>query len=191
MRTQRFPLLSLLCLSFTVGACDRPVTPAEPTLIMATDLQAPGSVCSISPADGQAAISAAIRGCPNGSTVLFPLNQAYHQTDKIVVQGRRNLVIDGNGSSFIKTSPARDGVWAPQWHLTGDTNLVLTNMSVRGAYVPTSPRGIIPGNQFEPGIRISGSDSITIRDLNVSNVFGEFVLVLSNYETGGQATSRS
>jgi len=100
-------------------------------------------------------------------------------------------VIDGNGSSFIKTSPPRDGVWAPQWHLTGDTNVVLSNMVVRGAYVPSPTRGIIPGNQFEPGVRVSGSDAITIRDMQFYNVFGEFVLVLSNYETGGQATSRN
>jgi hypothetical protein len=153
---------------------------------------APGLTCSISPADNQAAITAAIGSCANGSTVIFPLNATYHQTNRILVQGRRDLIIDGNGSTFIKTSPTLDGVWAPQWHLTADTNVVLTNMIVRGAYVPTPTRGIIPGNQFEPGIRISGSDAITIRDMQFSNVFGEFVLVLSNYEIGqGQATSRN
>jgi hypothetical protein len=153
-------------------------------------LPAPWSVCDISPADNQDAITAAIGSCPNGSTVVFPLNQVYHQTDKIVVQGRRDLVIDGNGSAFIKTSPPQDGVWAPQWHLTADTNVVLTNMVVRGAYVPGPTRGIIPGNQFEPGVRISGSEAITIRDIQFSNVFGDFVLVLSNYELGaGEETS--
>ena len=152
----------------------------------------PGLVCSISPADNQASITAAIGSCANGSTVRFPLNGIYHQTDRIVVQGRRDLVIDGNGSTFIKTSPTLNGVWAPQWHLTADTNLVLTNMIIRGAFVPTPTRGIIPGNQFEPGVRVSGSEGITIRDMEFHNVFGEFVLVLSNYEIGaGQATSRN
>jgi hypothetical protein len=199
MRTRRPPIIvalpitvGWLFLSLTLTACDNiPISSARPggsapsppgppaTTEPPTPppLTAPRPVCSISPADNHQAITAAIRACSSGSTVTFPRNATYHITDKIVVAGRTDLVIDGNGSTFTKTSPYADGVWKPQWVLSGCTDLVIRNMTVVGAF-PTNPRDGVPGNQFEPGINIAGCRTATVQDLTVRNVFGDCVLVL-------------
>jgi hypothetical protein len=165
--------------SFTLGIAPTPTpvpsptpTPAVPPTSTPT-----GSLCSIAPADGQDAIAAAIRACPNGSTVLFPSNQTYHQTDKIMVTGRKNLTIDGNGSTFVKTSPSASGAVKPNWWLENDTSLVIKNMTVRGSFIPPSTRGIIPGNQYEHGFTVASGVGITIQDVAVFRVYGEFVTV--------------
>jgi hypothetical protein len=189
MRPQKLALVfGLSFLPLTIAYCDGPGSPAEHTpLAMAAAPQhlsvvmspEDRTICSVSPADNQDAIKAAIESCPNGSTVLFPAGQTYHQTDKIVVQGRSDLIIDGNGSSFLKTSPAIDGALKPNWQLENDTALVVRNMTVVGAFIPQATRSPTGGNQFEHGFFIHGGDRITIRDVVVSRVFGDAVTLAS------------
>jgi hypothetical protein len=156
--------------SFTFGS----PTPAAPPPSPSSPL------CNITPSDGQVAIGAAIQGCANGSTVIFPANQTYHQTDKIVVEGRSDLVIDGNGSTFIKTSVSVAGAARPNWHLAANTNLLVKNMVIQGSFVPPATRAAFSGNQFEHGFNIAGGSGITIQDVKITRVFGDFVTVAPN-----------
>lgn len=196
MCTPRLPIVSVsLFLPLALAFSDRPGSPAEPT---PTALSAPPvptarrppvpapdtrPVCSISPVDNQDSITAAIASCPNGSTVLFPPQQSYHQTDRIEVIGRNNLVIDGNGSTFTNTRPPKGpkGVHKPNWWLESNTNLVIKNMTVVGAFDASITR---PGSppvwnniQWEHGFNVLGGDGIWITDVTVNNVWGEFVCV--------------
>ena len=138
-----------------------------------------GRICAIAPADGQAAIAAAIKKCPNNSTVSFPARRTYHQTGKILVDGRSGLTIDGNGSTFVKTSPSVRSLFPPRrmnWQLTRNTNIVLRDMTIRGAFGGCTPR--CPdnkSNQYDHGVEILGGYGATIRDVKVHNVYGEFV----------------
>jgi hypothetical protein len=153
-------------------------TTAPPAPTTTTTTTVPG-VCNINPADGQSAISAAIRACADGSTVRFPAGRTYNQTDEINVVGRKNLVIDGNGSTFISSAP--NDPWAtiyharPNWQIVEGTNVTLTNMTIRGN-LPKGPRGILPGNQYNSGVMIYGGNGINITDISVYSVFGEFVV---------------
>ncbi len=139
-----------------------------------------GPVCDIDPADGQDAISVAIQGCPDGSTVRFPSQRTYHQTDEIAVVGRRDLVIDGNGSTFVTSAPNDSAASIydarPNWQIVEGTGVAIRNMTIRGN-LPPGPRGILPGNQYNAGIIIYGGDRIRVSDVSVFSVFGEFVVV--------------
>jgi hypothetical protein len=163
-----------------------------------TDAPLPPNACSIDPDDGQVAIAAAIGACPDGSTILFPPNETYHQTDKINVERRSDLVIDGNGSTFVKTSPSTgsDALGSsstrPNWQLLENKNVTLQDMTIRGAFSdPPFPRNpnLVPGpNQYDHGIAIFGGEEITLRDLSVFNVLGEFVSIApSGFIRGGGA----
>ncbi len=153
-------------------------TTAPSTTTTTTAPSAPG-VCDINPANGQDAISAAIRSCADGSTVRFPAGRTYNQSDEISVVGRKNLVIDGNGSTFISSAPNDN--WAtiyqarPNWQLVEGTNVTLKNMTIRGN-LPPSGRGILPGNQYNAGVLIYGGNGIHVTDVSVYSVFGEFVV---------------
>lgn len=154
-----------------VGVGDPPVEAEQPT---------PGAVfCDVAPADGHAAITAAIAGCADGTTVRFPTGRTYHQTHAIVVEGRRNLVIDGNGSTFISSAPNESGASIyqarPNWQIVEGVEVTLRNLTVRGN-LPAGARGILAGNQYNAGIMIYGGDGIRIADVSVFSVFGEFVV---------------
>jgi hypothetical protein len=122
--------------------------------------------------------------------VLFPAGRTYRQGDFIRVERRRGLVIDGNGSTFVKTSPHSSGtgdIGRPNWELLENTNVTLQNMTIRGALAP-GPRGITPGNQFDHGVMIYGGSGVTVRDITVRDVFGDFVATApSGFVRGGGA----
>ena len=163
--------------TFTVRAIDVAGN-VDPTPATSTWQVTDPAVCNISPADGQAAISAAIASCPNGSTVRFPVGASYTQTDKIVVDGRSNLTIDGNGSTFTKTSPSVYSLTPParpNWELSRNANVTVTNMNVRGAYGPAARWADNTTNQWDHGFLILGGDGTTVRDVDVRNVYGEFL----------------
>lgn len=85
-------------------------TPNTPTTsaTTGTTVAPPTGVCAISPGDRQSGITAAIQGCPTGSTVTFPRNRVYRQSDFIDVADRSNLVIDGGGSTLINSAANGD-----------------------------------------------------------------------------------
>ena len=152
---------------------------------------APDGTCAIDPPDGLAAIAAAIQRCPNGSTVSFPAGRTYHQTDAITIERRSRLTIDGNGSTFVKTNPGENGVGRPQWRILEGDNVTLEDMSIVGS-LPAGPRGITPGNQYDPGVDILGGTGQTIRDVSIRDVFGDFVTVAPSglYRYGDATTGQ-
>lgn len=150
---------------------------------MTTASTSPGNVCAVDPADGEAAITAAIAGCPDGSTVRFPSNRQYNQMSEIVVRGRADLVIDGNGSRFVSRAPNSDQL-DPNWMIVEGRNIVVTNMTVEGNFKMGAPRSLermqqeFPaGNHFNMGIGIYGGDGVTVRDLTVLDTFGDGIMV--------------
>lgn len=168
------------------------IAAAAPAKAKPTPTTTVPGVCAINPADGQAAISAAVKSCADGTTVRFPAGRTYHQSDEINVAGRKNLVIDGNGSTFISSAP--NDPWAsiyqarPNWQIVDGTNVTLKNMTIRGN-LSKGPRGILPGNQYNAGVMIYGGNGINVTDVSVYSVFGEFVVSNpSGFYYGGGAT---
>jgi hypothetical protein len=176
----------------TTTAPPATTTTAAPKSKPTTTTTVPGT-CNINPADGQAAISTAVKSCADGSTVRFPAGRTYHQSDEINVVGRKNLVIDGNGSTFISSAPndvsASIYQARPNWQIVEGTNVTLKNMTIRGN-LAKGPRGILPGNQYNSGVMIYGGNGINVTDVSVYSVFGEFVVSNpSGFYYGGGANS--
>jgi len=145
-----------------------------------------GPICDIKPADNAKSISSAIARCPAGSTVMFPARRSYHQATRIEVNNRHNLVIDGNGSTFKSSAPndptpgpGGEGgfkVAQPNWRILRGDHVTLRNMTVVGNFKKTGERGIQPGNQYNAGIAIFGGSGVTVTDVTVRDVWGDFVL---------------
>ena len=138
-----------------------------------------GTACDIAPPDGEHAISAAIANCPDGSTVRFPREAVYHQASEIKVERRTNLIIDGNGSSFVSTATNADQL-DPNWMLVEGTNVVLERMKVEGNFKMSGPRSLerlqkeFPrGIHFNGGVMVYGGQDVTVRDVEIRDTFGD------------------
>ncbi len=144
---------------------------------------APSRICEITPADGHAAVSAAIAACPDGSTVLFPREARYAQTAPIRVERRANLTIDGNGSSFVSTAPNNEQL-NPNWMVVDGSDVELRDMQVEGNFKMGPPRSLArmqqvfpSGNHFNAGIAVYGGNRVTVRDVAIRDTFGDGALV--------------
>ncbi len=118
-----------------------------------------------------------IASVPAGSVVEFPAGACYAQTASIVIDDRASLTIDGRGATFQKTSPSVPGETGasavPNWRLAGGSQITLQNMVIKGVYrgSPNLP------NQFDSGVLIWGTQGVTLRNLSVASVDGDFVTV--------------
>ena len=136
-------------------------------------------VCEVNPADGDEAITAAIASCPNGSTVRFPARATYHQDGTILVRDRVDLVIDGNGSTFVSSAPNTRRVALPNWRLFKARNVTVRNMTAVGNFYPSGPRSLqtvseqFDGCEFNAGFAVSGGDGVFLSGLKVRNVCGD------------------
>ena len=142
-------------------------------------------ICAIDPADGEVAITAAVAGCPNGSTVRFPANRTYHQAHRILVADRQDLVIDGNGSTFRNSS---DGtvtkVVDGNWVILRGRNITLRNLTAIGSFddYDGQPRSLQTIGANDPafteaqmGVGLYGPDTVHIEDVTLLNHWGDGV----------------
>ncbi len=141
-------------------------------------------ICHIDPPDGEAAITAAIAGCADGSTVRFPPDRSYTQAGKIQVTDRRNLVIDGNGSTFTTTARGRN-FNGPHgnWVVLRGFNITLRNMTSKGSFTgyvghPRSLALISPDPDFSeaaPNYGLYGVDTVHLIDVKGFYPWGDGV----------------
>ena len=171
-----------------------PTTSTTTTTVPPGDPSSP-SICHVAPADGQAAIATAIRGCPDGSTVQFPKGALYRQTNPIEVADRSNLIIDGGGSTFLSSAPNTEEV-RPNWRIFRARNVTVRNMTVEGNFKLSGPRSLptvtsIAKNQRNSGFAIHGGDGVTVVDVTVRDIFGDMVLVVPSEWTPTNANVHS
>jgi len=129
---------------------------------------------------------------PDGMKVQFPKAGCYGQDRTIVVTDRKNLVIDGGGSTFKRitppnpTNPAGENTNNANWRILRSDTVTLRNMTIRGNYEPP-PRGTPGQGQYtDHGISVWGGLNHTIVDVAVSNTDGELVGVDADVETAGR-----
>ncbi|MDP1846720.1 MAG: right-handed parallel beta-helix repeat-containing protein [Solirubrobacteraceae bacterium] len=139
---------------------------------------------------------------PDGTTVRFRPGGCYAANHRIEVRDKTGLTIDGNGSTF-KTTSANTGKSEanPNWLLLRGRNLVIRDMKIVGNFHLTGTRSQQRVNQASTegeagatsqpnaGIGIYGGDGITVRDVDIRDVFGDGVLTgVSEYVDGSVAS---
>ena len=83
---------------------------------------------------------------PNGATVKFPKGGCYRQHDSIWMRDRKDIVVDGNGSTFAfdTTTDAKKN-YRSNWRIWRGSGITLKNMTIRGACKPKQCRnGSLP-----------------------------------------------
>ena len=116
---------------------------------------------------------------PDGSTIQFQRGGCYGEDNTIYITDRSNLVIDGNGATFRALSLAAMGVNS-NWNVWGGSNITFEDMTIQG---DNPYAGILQGNpgcynaslEWQYGIAFDGVDGGTVNDVNIRDVYGDFV----------------
>lgn len=150
-------------------------------VLLLNDDSRDSDVCPIEPGHGEAAISRAVASCPDGSTVRFPPDGRYTQAGAIEVRDRRNLTIDGNGSTFTSTADGEDTQAVnPVWLILRGHDITLRNMTVVGSFDIPGPRDLSKlqpprFTEAAPGFGIYGADTVALLDVRAERVWGDGV----------------
>jgi len=130
-------------------------------------------------------------GLAPGSTVVFPPASRYRVEGVLMLFGRHDLTIEGNGSTvFAMTdgsgvAPPRGGYRAywprrrEHWHIRDSTNVTLRNLTVQGANPNggATPEAYVPALEGQAGIAISRSDNVVLDSMRIQDTYGDFVWV--------------
>lgn len=148
-------------------------------------------ICAIDPPDGEVGITAAIESCRDGSVVMFPPGRQYTQANRILVKDRRNLVIDGNGSTFTTTFTGRTNQINGNWLILRGFDITLRNMTSVGTFAYTGERSlerISPDPDFSeanPSYGLYGVDTVHLIDVKAYGPWGDGVTTgPDEYEDG-------
>src|SRR4051794_40510241 len=94
----------------------------------------PLSIASDCSQDVERELTGFFAGVPDGSDVQFPRDGCYAQGGRIEVRDKRDVTIDGNGSTFKSSAPNSGLAVAPNWLLLRGRRVRLTDMKVVGNF---------------------------------------------------------
>lgn len=143
----------------------------------------PTSIASDCSKNVEVELNRFINSVPDGTNVQFPRDGCYAQVNRIEVRDKRDLTIDGNGSSFQSSAPNSGLEVRPNWLLLRGRGVRLTDMKIVGNFHLDEKRSlkrvaeITEGgaNQFNMGVGIYGGDGNHVTDMTIENVFGDGV----------------
>jgi hypothetical protein len=144
----------------------------------------PMSIASDCSKDVEVELSRFINGVPDGTNVQFPQDGCYAQGNRIEVRDKRDLTIDGNGSSFKSSAPNSGLELRPNWLVLRGRGVHLTDMRIVGNFHLKGERSqkrvgeatvAGAGNQFNMGVGIYGGDTNHVTAMTIRHVFGDGV----------------
>jgi hypothetical protein len=111
---------------------------------------------------------------PDGATVRFPPNACYAEQNPIFLNDRRDLVVDGNGSTFRAVG---DDVATcrPNWWIQGGSGITLENITVYGRNRTgwDGPRPPVVVEQCEHGFTFASTQGGALLGSKAFDVYGD------------------
>ncbi|CAN5191527.1 hypothetical protein BH20ACT9_BH20ACT9_13510 [soil metagenome] len=153
-------------------------------LSVALVAQTPGSTVQVPAMAGDATdeINAVIAAAPVGTmhrptVVRFARNGRYRVDGTIRVDGKRHLLVDGNGSTFF----TYDRVTArsrKHWYVVRGRDVRITRVIVRGPYANAGVHGDLhEAREHQAGFHVRDVDRFRLRHVAVSHVYGDGVFL--------------
>jgi hypothetical protein len=125
--------------------------------------------------DVTGALNAFIAAAPNPSTITFPSDACFEIAGKLELQMKQGLTVEGNGATFRAKGDGERSRW--HWGLEGGSDITIRNVTVKGAH----PKGgatddaYVRDREHQHGFRLAGVRNVTLEDVTVTDVYGDFV----------------
>jgi len=137
----------------------------------------PASIDASGSSDASAELIAFIKGVPNGSVISFPGSGVYRIDKGLLLAGRKNLVLDGNGAT-LKMRGAGNDEAASAFLLRGSSHIAIRQFTVFGNN-PNTTTIFVSGNENAHVLSLSGwygggpSSYVEISNVTASHVYGD------------------
>jgi hypothetical protein len=119
---------------------------------------------------------------PDGSTINFQPGGCYLIDYIIRVTDRNNLVINGNGATFRDTA-SDPGITT--WGTEGGSNITYENMTIYGS---DPSHQYVASLEWQYGIDFEATQGGTVNNVNIYNVYGDFVEAEYDHQAGAIAS---
>ena len=154
------------------------------------DTRRTGDVLSLPPsidASGRRDVSAALQtfidDAPDGSTVRFKAGGVYRIDRAIIVHGRRNLRLHGNGAT-LRLPRRYQGYNSIGIRIEESQGIVIRNFTLVGNHAKAGTTGALDeARQSAHGIAVLSAADTLIEDVTIRRVFGDCVYVGVAYGT--------
>ncbi len=169
-RVPGYVLAALSLLFLALGLSRAPQSQAAPRVVtISSRINAKGT------ADVSAQMAAFFRSVPNGSVVELARNGRYRMDQTLVLSGRHNLTIHGNGALFFARTPGdahRSNV-----RIQNSSGIVIFNLAVRGAnpHAGVSRAAYQTRREHQHGFEVLSGSNIGLVGVTATDVYGDFV----------------
>jgi Right handed beta helix region len=133
------------------------------------------------PADGSRSVTLELRAVidvlPDGSCLELSVGGNYRSNGELVIFQKHDFTLDGNGARLFTdvTGPINtdgsDHSERQQLVITSGSNITVEDLVIDG---PNTGNRFILEYEIEAGVRISGVQGATLRDLRIRQVHGDF-----------------
>jgi hypothetical protein len=177
-------VLAAAAVAAMAAACTpAPAPPPPPPAPVEDVVRVPASIDRSGTRDVSAAFATFLAGVPDGSVVELPRNGRYRLEAGLVVSGRRDLTLVGNGATVFATTPGH--VSRASVAIDDSSGIVVRDLVVDGAN-PFAGRGdaaFRADKHGQHGFRIASSTDVTLDGVTVTDPYGDFVYLGQSSET--------
>jgi hypothetical protein len=141
----------------------------------------PSSIDATGSSNVTSQLQSFINSAPDGSTIVFKAGGTYRLDSALVISGRRNLTLEGNGArlELTGTSGRFESIGIRVEVSTGTT---IRNFTMVGNDSEAGTSAACCSREAQHGIAVLSADATLIEDMDIRRVWGDCVYV--NYRFG-------
>lgn len=163
-----------------VAALEGTPEPPPPPPPVARPFPAPVTTRTIQVPAG-ADLQAAVNAAPDGSILALAPGATWTMARGLILQGRKNLVIEGNGATIIATGPMTS-MWSDPVLVYGGSDIAVRGLNLVSGNTRTGSEIYYPAQGEGPAVGVYGATRVEIDGCTMRQTSGDAVYAA---DTGG------
>lgn len=152
---------------------------SHPTLPTSDCVDVPDGVAHDGSRNVSLLLQAVLDTVPDGGCLRLHPDGRYRDDGTLLIMGRNNLTIDGNGAVLFTDGapplpPGAAKSKRPHIQVLAGENVTIENITIDG---PNGPGGYHEAFETDHAFDVKGADGLTIRNSSARQVYGDFIYV--------------
>jgi hypothetical protein len=137
----------------------------------------PGTIARDCSVDVSAALESWIASVPDNSTLSFPSKACYRIDETVLLDERRQLLLDGNDTTLKAVTTGKRN--RSQLQIRGGSDLTVRHLIVQGANPHAGPTAAayVPDLEAQHAFLVNGATNVLLDHVQASDTYGDFVYI--------------